>query len=214
MTVKGEQTRERILSRATDLMVRQGFGATSIRDLLEAAGITKGTLYFHFPGKDDLGIAVLERARDQFLAFVRKSLAGKTPRRRLEGHFRAVLWTHRAAGYTGGCLWGNTALEMSDAAGGGRYLETVSQVFAAWTAMVKQVIAEGQRLGEIRSDVRAGDLATHVVAAIEGGVMLSRLRKDPASLKGTLTSLRQMLGPRPAATRPGAGGRRLEGAGR
>lgn len=117
MTRKGEQTRERILSRATQLVLGQGFGATSVNDLVEAAGVSRGSLYFHFPDKDDLGVAVLERAREQFLALIRKLLAGKNPGRQLENFFRSTLNAHESAGFVGGCLWGNTAMEMSDVDG-------------------------------------------------------------------------------------------------
>ena len=193
MTRKGQQTRERILSRATKLVARQGFGATSVNDLVEATGANRGSLYFHFPGKDDLGMAVLERAREQFLAFIRKSLAGKSPGRQLENFFRSALKAHESTGFVGGCLWGNTALEMSDADGHERYVQIVREVFAAWTAMLEEVIVEAQKCGQVRSDIPADDLAIHVVSAVEGGIMLSRLHRDAGPLRGCLNTQRHLL---------------------
>ena len=193
MTRKGEQTREHILSRATAIVFRQGFGATSVNDLVDATGVNRGSLYFHFPGKEDLGVAILARSREQFLAFIRDSLTGKSPGRRLENFFRAALKTHESTGFVGGCLWGNTALEMSDADGQQQYVKIVRDVFAAWTAMIEEVIAEAQSRGQVRSDIRAKDLAVQVVSAVEGGIMLSRLNKSAKPLRGCLAAQRRLL---------------------
>lgn len=193
MTRKGEQTRGRILSRAAELVVRRGFGATSVNDLVEATGVNRGSLYFHFPGKDDLGVAVLERAKERFLSFVRDSLAGSTPGERLDNFLRAALKAHSSTGFVGGCLWGNTALEMSDTDGNGRYVEVVREVFEAWSGMIQEVIAEAQSCGQVRKDVPAGVLARQVIATIEGGIMQSRLIHDPAPMRECLKALRVTL---------------------
>ncbi len=193
MTCKGKQTRDRILSQATNLMARQGFRATSVNDLVEATGVNRGSLYFHFTGKDELGLAVLERARGQFLAFVRKSLAGKSPGRQLENFFQAALRVNESTGFVGGCLWGNTALEMSDAEGHVQFVEIVRDVFAAWMGMIEEVIAAAQQCGQVQDDIPPATLATHVIATIEGGIMLSRLHKDGGPLRDCLDGLRQML---------------------
>ena len=60
---RGEATKERLIEEATGLINIKGLGATSVRDLLAATGVAKGSLYHHFPGKEDLGLAALERAR-------------------------------------------------------------------------------------------------------------------------------------------------------
>ncbi len=74
MITKGERTREKILQDAAEVYQRKGFAATSISDLLVVTGVTKGSLYFHFPGKDEIGLAVLNRAR----GFVGGCLFGNT----------------------------------------------------------------------------------------------------------------------------------------
>ena len=193
MTHRGEQTRERILSQATNLVIRRGFGATSVSDLVEATGVNRGSLYFHFPGKDQLGLAVLERAGEQLQTFIKESLTGNSPGRQLDNFFRAALKAHESAEFVGGCLWGNTALEMSDAEGHERFVEIVRDVFAAWMGTIEEIIAAAQQCGQVQGDIPAATLATDVVATIEGGIMLSRLHKDPKPLRDCLDGLRQML---------------------
>lgn len=61
MATKGEITKQKIIEDATRLFHRKGFGATSVNDLLNATGVTKGSLYFHYQDKEALGIAVLRK---------------------------------------------------------------------------------------------------------------------------------------------------------
>lgn len=206
MTQRGTKTRELILAKATELIRRRGFGATSIHDLLESTGVNRGSLYFHFPGKDDLGVAVLERDRQSFLAFLECSLTGGSPGRRIERFLRAALQAHRVNGFVGGCLWGNTALEMSDRDADPRYLAVVRDMFERWRAMLVQVITEAQGAGEIGSELSAKSLATHVIASIEGGLMLSRLDKSATPMATCLDALRQALQLKPESS--SKGGRR------
>jgi TetR/AcrR family transcriptional repressor of nem operon len=114
MKSKGETTRNRILAVAQELINTKGFGATSINDIVEATGIQKGGIYFHFDGKDSLALAVLEEAHSEFREFLTHALEGDTPRARLENFLRSALDKHLATGFVGGCIFGNSALEMSD----------------------------------------------------------------------------------------------------
>jgi len=195
---KGELTRERLIAEATRLVQAHGIGATSVNDLLLAAGVTKGSLYFHFPGKDDLCLAVLEQARERFLDFLDGNLTGATPRDQLAHMLAAVLDRHRERGFRGGCLFGNTALEMSDH--DERYAREVRMLFDRWTEKVAAVIGAGQVAGTVRADLPAADLARLIVATIEGGIMLSRVGQDARPLKNSLEVVMHLLDERPAVS--------------
>jgi AcrR family transcriptional regulator len=58
---KGERTRERILDVAYDAIVQKGFAATSVEELVEAAGITKSGFFYHFRDKNDMARQLFER---------------------------------------------------------------------------------------------------------------------------------------------------------
>ena len=193
MVSQSAPAKERLLHEAARLVHEKGFGATSINDLLAAVGLKKGSLYFHFASKHELGLSVLERARAQFAEFRRAALSGETPEAQLHHFFEAVLSANRQCGFVGGCLWGNTALEMSDT--DEEYARFVAEVFDEWIAQIEAVIAAGQAEGQFRADVPACQLASHVVSAIEGGIMQSRLRKAEGPLRGVLDSLKVLLRP-------------------
>lgn len=193
MATKGERTRDHILGEAGRLIQRKGIGATSVGEILSAAGVHKGSLYFHFRDKGAIGSEVIRQAADRFLGFVDRSLTGSTPGKALDNFFSAALAYHRGTGFVGGCLFGNTALETSDA--DPRLAALVDEVFVAWIARIRRVVADGQRSGEFRDDVPTADLAQQVVATLEGGIMLSRLRKEAAPLETSIRNLKVFLRP-------------------
>lgn len=191
---RGDITRERLLNETERLVRRRGFSRTSVSSLIEAAGVKKGALYHHFPGKDDLGLAVLARDRDGFLAFLDANLDPAMPLESLDRFFAAALAKHRDTGFVGGCLWGNTALEMSDS--DTPYVDMVKRVFEYWITKIECVISSGQEAGQIRTDLPAAHLANLIVSGIEGGIMLSRLTKQEGPLKNCLCALRLLLSKR------------------
>jgi len=62
---KGEKTRERLIDLAYASIVEKGFAATSIEELVEAAGITKSGFFYHFRDKNDLARQLFERFLDE-----------------------------------------------------------------------------------------------------------------------------------------------------
>lgn len=64
MPGRAEKTRERILDAASASVLERGFAATSIDNIQEAAGISRGTFFYHFPSKDDVSREILKRHAD------------------------------------------------------------------------------------------------------------------------------------------------------
>ncbi|MBW6511730.1 MAG: TetR family transcriptional regulator C-terminal domain-containing protein [Desulfuromonadaceae bacterium] len=191
MATKGEITRTKILDEAAQVFQRKGFLTTTINDLLDATGITKGNLYFHFASKEEVGLEVLRQAQAAFRLFLDDALHGDTPGARLDNFFRHALERNRSKGFVGGCLFGNTALETCDNAP--PFAALVSEVFAEWIGKLEETIRAAQASGELRQDLPADQLAELVVETIEGGIMQSRLKKEGAPLKRALDSLRVLL---------------------
>lgn len=191
MASKGEATKEKLITEASRIIRRKGFMNTSVNDLMTATGVKKGSLYFHFPGKDELGMAVLERAREKFREFFESSLRGATPGESLCNFFDAVVAYHQRSGFVGGCIFGNTALEMGD--GNERYAGLVDGVFVDMSVRLEGCIAAAQEAGEVRRDLPAHILGEHIVMTLEGGIMLARLRKDEKPLVSCFDTLKVFL---------------------
>jgi len=82
--------------------------------------------------------------------------------------------------YARGCLIGNLSAELSDQS---RVVcDRLSSVFAGWTRAVQCCVRDGQRAGEIRTDIDSAVLAGFLVSAWEGAVLRARVDKDGTAL--------------------------------
>ncbi|MFZ5799664.1 MAG: TetR/AcrR family transcriptional regulator [Desulfobulbus sp.] len=192
---KGEQTKQVILQKTRMLLVTKGFHHTSVSEIIAASGVQKGSLYYHFPSKEELGLAVLEDARDEFFAILEQSLTGTTPLAKVFNSLEAVRRQMQKANFVGGCLFGNSALEMSDS--NPRFQEVIREVFARWVDLLTKTLAEHRESdGTTLQEPRL--LAKLIVAAIEGGIMMARVSKDGRDLDDCIRSLRRLLERQPA----------------
>lgn len=191
MKTKGEVTREKILEAARELFNTKGFNATTINDLVQATGLQKGSLYFHFSGKNAIAREVMTEATDEFMGFLSKVLDGDDPGASIDSFFRCALDKHLASGFVGGCIFGNTALEMSDS--DPEFAGAIDKVFDEWIRRLDVAVADAQKMGQIRADIGSEALAKHIIATIEGGIMMSRLKKDERPMRECLETLRITL---------------------
>lgn len=191
MDKRRENTKKRVLDGAERLIHTKGFRATSVEEIISAAGIRKGGLYHHFPNKEQIGLEVLRSMERRFFTFLQEVLSGNQPGAALGRFFDSVLMKHRESGFTGGCIFGNMALEMADE--NKNFADATSRIFDGWIRKVEDVIRAAQDNSQVRKDIPARSLAQHTVMAIEGGIMLSRLTKDETPLKECLEVLRKFL---------------------
>jgi TetR/AcrR family transcriptional repressor of nem operon len=189
---KGEITKARIISESTDLIIKKGFITTSIRDIINFTGVKKGNLYFHFPSKESLGQAILEQTRTESISFLKRELRGKTPMEKISNYLDAVFKKHKKKKFVGGCLIGNTAIEMGD--NNSAFTDIVSEIFKLWKDTISKVLSEAKDAGELKTNQAPHSLANHIIAVIEGSIMMAKVSKDENDMKDSLDSLRSFLG--------------------
>ncbi len=120
MEIELKSRRDHLIDTALKLFYTNGFNATGIDKILAEAGVAKMTLYKHFPSKDDLILAALERRDEQFRAWLVTEMekAGPDPRAQLLAMFDALeSWFNGKAfkplGFNG-CAFINAASEFGD----------------------------------------------------------------------------------------------------
>ena len=192
MTSKGEITKQKIVAEATRLVQQKGFKATSMSDLVAAAGVQKGCLYFHFAGKDELLLAILEQAKADFLLLIDGALQGDTPGASLDNFFRGTLALQQGNGFTCGCIFGKLAQEMGDQ--DPRVAAFIQALFTDWAEKIAVVVQAAQRSGEITCGLSAEVLGRHIIMALEGGILLTTLERRARPLEECIVSLRALLG--------------------
>lgn len=172
-------TREKIVAAAMDRFHALGFNACGVQEIVDAAGIPKGSFYNHFKAKELLAIEVLETYSK---GSRRDLLTDETvpPLDRLRNHFGFLGQRYEANGYARGCLIGNFAAETAD--GMPQLREALDKSLRRWTAAVAGVVAQGQADGSIVADLDPDQAARFLINAWEGAVMRMKVTKSRESL--------------------------------
>lgn len=173
--------KEQIVTAGMTLLHSKGFNATSVQDITEAAGVPKGSFYNHFTSKEALGMEVLQRYTEQ-VGQIGAQLAASSlpPREWLRGYFGKLVAFNIASEFTAGCMLGNFSTELSNQSPAIRL--QASQSFASMSAMLEDVIAQGQRDGSISTEQPARQLADFTADAWQGAVLRAKAEKDRAPL--------------------------------
>ncbi|MCF6187452.1 MAG: TetR/AcrR family transcriptional regulator [Desulfobulbaceae bacterium] len=191
MQTRGRETRSHILQESRKLFTLQGFRNTSISEIITATGVKKGNLYYHFPSKEELGLAVLVDVRDEFFTLLDHSLAGENPIVKIVNSCNTIMAMMEQNNFVGGCLFGNTALEMKDS--NSRFGRIIQDVFSQWKSRVEHELRLAAGSGLLKSPMPANALATAVIATLEGGIMLSRVYKNKNGIEDCILAIRVLL---------------------
>jgi AcrR family transcriptional regulator len=171
-----KRTRERIVDAAMELFWLKGYGSTSIADILSRSQVNSGSLYYFFPGKQDLLIAVLGTYRDGIRAALLEP-AWKGVDDPVERVF-ALLGRYRQAlvetDCTYGCPIGSLALELHEPDPPVR--ELLAANFGGWIDAVEGCFIEARDRFPEGTEFRA--LAELALNVMEGGVMQARTFRD------------------------------------
>ena len=179
-TGRGRASRERIVERAAELFAEQGVAATSLDEVLAAAGAGKSQLYHYFRGRDELVAAAVGLRCAQVLAGLTQALDTVGSLAELEQALAGFADGYEQMGLPG-CPIGSLAGEVAERNEGAR-LQTAA-AFDAWEQLFAGALERMRERGELRADASSAVLATALLASIEGGMVLSQARKDPAPLR-------------------------------
>jgi TetR/AcrR family transcriptional regulator, transcriptional repressor for nem operon len=193
----GTATRDRILDAAQQIVLERGFAATSVDAILAAAPATKGAFFHHFPSKNDLGRALLERyaaadermlddfiagaeaetddPAEQLIAFVR--------------HFEQA--ADELAPTQPGCLFVSFIYESHLAGDGDDDLIATS--IRHWRERLLDKLTAAARAHPPATTVDLPSLADQVFTTFEGGFILTRAMHNPSHLRAQLAHLRHYL---------------------
>src|SRR4051812_46494472 len=174
--LNGTGTTSRILDVAERMLQMRGYNGFSYGDVATEIGITRAALHYHFPGKAELGQALIERYAARFAdALGELDATAPDAAAKLRGYvalYTDVLSADRM------CLCGMLAAEH-------RTLPdplqlAVCDFFSANTTWLGKVLEEGCRDGSLRCPGTPEDSASMLLGALEGGMLIARLDGDIA----------------------------------
>ncbi|MEV4144731.1 TetR/AcrR family transcriptional regulator [Amycolatopsis sp. NPDC049691] len=186
--VRRTDTRQRMLDTAADLFHTQGYHATGLTQLTTAGGAPKGSLYFHFPGgKEQLAAEAVRLSGERTGALLEAVLkdAPDAPAA-IDRAVEALAAFLTESDFQRGCPLATVALDA--AAESEPIREACVHGYSSWHEILREYLARQQLSAE-----RADELATVVLAAIEGGLLLARTRRDLAPLRAVATHLHATL---------------------
>jgi TetR/AcrR family transcriptional repressor of nem operon len=183
-----KDTRQRIVEAAMELFWLKGYGSTSVADILSRSQVNSGSLYYFFPGKQDVLVAVLEAYRDGIGRMLLEP-AWAAVADPVEKVFALLALYRRAlvdTECTYGCPIGSLALELHEPDPPVR--ELMAANFTAWVAAVEAQLRSAADRFPGNTDFRA--LAELVLNVMEGGVMQARTFRDVAHFDRAIAQLR------------------------
>jgi TetR/AcrR family transcriptional regulator, transcriptional repressor for nem operon len=202
-----ERTRERLLQAGFQEVYKLGFQGAGVDSILAATNVTKGALYYHFGSKEALGYAIVEEiiaklVRDRWL---RPMLGNGAPIDILIGIVRRT--PIRPEEVRSGCPLLNLAQEMSPL--DEQFRKRLERIFQAWQEGVATLLRKGQSQGTVRRDLNPDEIASFLIAMVEGYVSLAKNAQDAkvweVGIRNIVGWLRSLRAPRQSRR----GGRRI-----
>lgn len=191
LTTKGRATRGRIVAAASELMLQRGVARTTIEDIQEAAVVSTSQMYHYFADKNDLVSAVIDFQTDQVLGAQHLGLD------RIESIGDLRRWRDvmvdivRGLGGVGGCPLGSMASELSDCDPVAR--ARLARSFAQWENMIRDGLVTIATRGELAAGTDIDRIALAMLAGIQGGLLLSQVRRDTAPLEAAVDTMIEHL---------------------
>jgi TetR/AcrR family transcriptional repressor of nem operon len=188
---KGEQTRQDIIRKAAPIFNQKGYDGAALSDLMRATGLEKGGIYRHFASKQELAGDAFDHA---WKIAIETRFEGTEEIPNTVDRLKQIVrnFRDRRTGLVpGGCPLLNTAIDSDD--GNPQLRAKARQALSSWLDRMQSIAEDGQRRGEIRTDVDSAKLATLIASTLEGGGMVSRLRRDRESLDLACRHLEEYL---------------------
>lgn len=183
-TDRGRVSRERILNAAADLFYRQGVRATGLDQIVTASGTGKGQLYHYFAGKSDLLRAVIDRQIESVIEAQRPALEPAQGWADIDAWLELLIRSHEHDDDPFRCPIGSLAAELAEADVEVR--EALASAFSRWTDCIAQALRRLQATGAISSHADCDALAGALLAAYQGGLVISQVSGSTDSLRAAL----------------------------
>jgi AcrR family transcriptional regulator len=189
LTRKGQETRQRIVDVAAELIFQRGVAHTTIEDVRAAADVSSSQLYHYFDDKSALVRAVVDHQADTMAGgqenFDFSTLDG------LRAWRDFVIAAQREHHCSGGCPIGSLGGQLAETDPDAR--AHVAEGFKRWEAEIQSGLREMQARGELTPDTDPDTLALALLAALQGGLLLTQVKRDTKPLEAALDAMIELI---------------------
>ncbi len=189
MTAKGDLTRKNIIEKSMQLFSAKGYFNTSIAEVVQATGLTKGGLYGHFRNKQEIWYAVYEECVRIWKRIVFQGVRDiPDPLERLEKVMENSMKNYLGGGvFEGGCFLLNSLVDLAGQSP--TMSDHVLEGFQGFSEVVRQWLEEAAQQGMLKDGLNLGEIANFMVISLNGAAPLYAASQDPAVWQQTLAQL-------------------------
>ncbi len=190
-TAKGRATRARIVTAAAELVAEQGAAGVSLDDVGARAPASRSQLYHYFDDRDDLIRAVIDATTDTVLGVQIEYLQQLDTWAGIDRWFAALVDLQKSGGARGGCPIGSLVGQLGERDPLAR--EALAAGFDRWEAHLQDGLGRMQARRHLAATADPAQLATSTMALLQGGLLLTQVRRDAAQLRIALDAARVLL---------------------
>ena len=183
--------RERIVQAAAQLVAEKGAAGMSLDDVRARTGASRSQLYHYFEDRDDLVHAVIDVTTGAVLNRQGELLEHLDSWAGIERWFDALVQLQVDRQACGGCPIGSLAGQLVERDPEARV--AIAAGISRWEALLRDGLARMRRRGKLRKDADPAVLATATMASVQGGLLLTQIRRDPQQLRIALNAARNNL---------------------
>jgi len=190
MAGKGTRTRQNIIEKSLQLFCVKGYYNTSINDILEATGLTKGGLYGHFSSKEDIWYAVYDEALGIWRQVVFKGIqSNSSPLERIQTFIENDIKNKLGNGvFEGGCFFHSMLVELS-----GQSVAMSKHILGGFMQLAGLLctwLEQADQQGMLKEGLNFKEIANYIIISLNGAAALYASSRDPAILDHTVSQLR------------------------
>ncbi|ABQ06389.1 TetR/AcrR family transcriptional regulator [Flavobacterium johnsoniae] len=190
---KAQRTKQFIIEKTAPIFNMKGYSGTSMSDITEATGLTKGSIYGNFANKDEVALAAfrfnVKKLHDIFAREIEKE---KTFKGKLLVYPRLYSDYYDLRVTQGGCPIINTATEADDTHP--VLKKKVERVILSWKEQLVYFIEQGILLGEFKAhSIDPEKTALTIIAMIEGTVMIAKITGNLSTLADIMLSVTKII---------------------
>jgi TetR/AcrR family transcriptional repressor of nem operon len=189
---KAERTRQYIIEKTAPLFNTKGYAGTSLSDMTEATGLTKGSIYGNFADKDEVAMAAFEYNLQKVRALTRADMANQsTVRDKILAYVNVYSNFQKNPFPEGGCPIMNTTVEADDTH---PVLKSMAcDAIQSWKDNLVLLLQKGIENQEFKADMHAEPTALIIIAMIEGAILISRATGKTNYRKMVLDSVEKLI---------------------
>ena len=187
LTAKGRATRCRIVSAAAALMFDKGVAGTSLDDVKASAEVSSSQLYHYFADKRALVMAVISHQTETVLEGQQPRLAALDSLEALRAWRDVLVGFRRSLRCRGGCPLGSLASELTETDPAAR--AQLATGFRQWEVSIREGLRTMHRRGDLPATANPDELALAMLAAIQGGILLTQVYRETKPMEVALDTL-------------------------